>query len=85
MSELHYIVKFQMITTIYQLYIAYLAINAIHGTYVAYVYLRWMLGSMYGASLWLYSWIYDIEEPLLQIEDKKKDKETSFYEDTSKK
>jgi len=83
MSELHYIVKFQMITTIYQLYIAYMAINAIHGTYVAYVYIRWMLGSMYGASLWLYSWIYEIEEPLLQIEDKKQDKETSFYEDTS--
>ena len=62
-----------MITMLYQLYIAYMAINAIHGTYVAYVYLRWMLGGVYGASLWLYSCVYEIEEPLLQIEDKKRD------------
>ena len=62
-----------MITMLYQLYIAYLAINAIHGTYVAYVYLRWMLGGMYGASLWLYSCVYEIKEPLLQIKDKKQD------------
>lgn len=67
-----------MITTVYQLYIAYLTINAIHGTYVAYMYLRWMLGSMYGASLWLYSWVYEIEEPLLQIEDKKEDAKESM-------
>ena len=72
-----------MITMLYQLYIAYLAINAIHGTYVAYVYLRWMLGGMYGASLWIYSWVYEIEGPLLQIEDKKQNKESSFDEDTA--
>ena len=59
-----------MLPMLYQLYVAYLTIHAIHGTYVAYVYIRWMLGGMYGMSLWLYSWVYEIEEPLLQIEDK---------------
>ena len=68
-----------MLPMLYQLYVAYLTIHAIHGTYVAYVYIRWMLGGMYGMSLWLYSWVYEIEEPLLQIEDKK-----SYHSDITK-
>lgn len=72
MSELHYS-QISMLPMLYQLYVAYLTIHAIHGTYVAYVYIRWMLGGMYGASLWLYSWAYEIDEPLLQIEDTKED------------
>lgn len=68
-----------MLPMLYQLYVAYLTIHAIHGTYVAYVYIRWMLGGMYGASLWLYSWVYEVEEPLLQIEYKE-----SYHADITK-
>ena len=55
---------------LYQIYIAYLTITAIHGAYVSYSYLRWMLGGAYSSAQWMYSLVYDIPEPLLQIEDK---------------
>lgn len=59
-----------MFTMIYQIYIAYLTITTIHGAYVSYSYLRWILGGAYSSAQWMYSLIYDTPEPLLQIADK---------------
>ena len=62
-----------MITSIYQGYIIYRYILALHGIYVAFSFLKWVLGSTYEYSIWILSFLYTFDSPTppLQIEDKK--------------
>jgi len=44
----------------------YILIRYMHGTYVSYCFLRWMMGSVYSGIVWTYLKIY---KPKKQIDD----------------
>ena len=57
---------------IYFLYLSeilriYSLIRILHGTYVSYCFLRWILGYFYSSLLWVLSYIH---KPVQQINDK---------------
>jgi hypothetical protein len=45
---------------------AYIIIRYMHGTYVSYYFLKWMMGGVYSSIVWTYMKIF---EPKKQIDD----------------
>ena len=44
----------------------YIIIRCMHGTYVSYYFLKWMMGNIYSSFVWTYMKIF---EPKKQIDD----------------